>query len=71
MNTSRFLKKQKILYGDYKVKEIPRELVSQRIDILNKRLSEELSIDYTQRNFQNVKIIKDAISFWENIEIGG
>ena len=63
------IEKRKYLYGDYEILDIPQEVIDNRIEILNKRLEEVLSVPYMERDGSLVNKLCDAISFWRSINV--
>lgn len=62
------MKTNEYLYGvGVTIKPIPEEVVSERIQLLNKNLELLLTVHYMEQDTDRIRAITRAIFFWENI----
>jgi len=62
------MKETEYLYGEnVNVPEIPYGVINQRIALLNKHLTELLSVHYTKRDAKRVSAVVKAIDFWDKL----
>lgn len=55
------------LYGDHVPAKISKDVIKNRVDILNVQLTKELDINYRHRDVIKVNKLINAIDFWERI----
>jgi hypothetical protein len=56
------------LYGEgVKVPEIPKEVIEERIRLLNENLATLLAVEWHKRDGARCNAIYKAINFWRNI----
>ena len=58
------------LYGDAEPPAIPRDVCQGRIDLLNIRLKDILSVGYMEQDNQALNAVMRAISFWTKMRDG-
>jgi len=59
--------KTEYLYGTYDVPKVPKELIEQRLSILDDTLEKLLSVHYISRDSYRINAILKAINFWKTI----
>ena len=55
------------LYGEVIPPQIPQEIITKRIEILNINLHKLLNENYKDRDYQRIDAIMKAIKFWKTI----
>ena len=53
------------VYGTENVTPIPKELVDERIMLLNRKLGELMLCHWTNRDDHEIKVCQQDISFWK------
>lgn len=59
--------KKQYLYGHLEIEDIPKSIITNRINALHDNLKELQTVDISQRDFRRIHKIVAAIDFWENI----
>jgi len=61
------MKTTKYLYGEHTPMDIPKEVIQNRIALLDKELTAELAKHYSVRDVKRTNDLVKAKLFWENI----
>ena len=61
------LTKNELLYGTNVVPKVPEDLISERVKLLDAHLAALLSIPSSEREYERVRRVVNAIDFWNNI----